>query len=74
MEEARRVLDRLDRVEQLHLAGAPARSVLTELRELLAEAEQWLAAEGPGAEDAARALDRCRDALDARAAIGSAVR
>ena len=69
MEEARRVLDRLDRVEQLHLSGAPARSVLDELRSLLAEAEQWLAAEGPGAEDAARALDRCREVLDARAAI-----
>ncbi len=74
MEEARRVLDRLDRVEQLHLAGAPARSVLAELRELLTETEQWLAAEGPGAEDAARALDRCRDALDVHTATGSAMR
>ena len=74
MEEARRVLDRLDRVEQLHLAGAPARTVLAELRELLSETEEWLAVEGPGAEDAARALDRCRDALDVRAASGSVMR
>ena len=74
MEEARRVLDRLDRVEQLHLAGAPARSVLAELRELLTETEHWLAAEGPGAEDAARALDRCRNALDTRAATAAPMR
>ena len=74
MEEARRVLDRLDRVEQLHIAGAPARSVLAELRELLTETEQWLAVEAPGAEDAARALDRCRAALEALAETGAAMR
>ena len=39
MEEARRVLDRLDRVEQLHLAGAPARSVLAEAVDNLSETE-----------------------------------
>jgi hypothetical protein len=74
VEEARRVLDRLDRVEHLHLAGAPAQSLLAELRELLAETERWLAVEGPGAEDAARALDRCRDALRAPAQTGSVMR
>jgi hypothetical protein len=68
MEEARRVLDRLDRVEQLHLAGAPAATLLEELRALMGEAEDWLTAEGTGAEDAAHALDRCRLALDASAA------
>jgi hypothetical protein len=68
VEEARRVLDRLDRVEQLHLAGAPSAKLLDELRALIGEAEDWLAAEGTGAEDAARALDRCRHALAAPAA------
>jgi hypothetical protein len=69
VEEARRVLDRLDRVEQLRLAGAPAAALLKELRALLGEAEDWLAAEGPGTDVAARALERCREALHARAAI-----
>ena len=64
MEEARRVLDRLDRVESLHLAGAPATAVLDELRALVTEAEDWLAAEGPGVERAADAVERCRQALD----------
>jgi hypothetical protein len=69
VEEARRVLDRLDRVEVLHLAGAPAATVLDELRALVSEAEDWLAADGPGTEDAERALDHCRTALDARSEV-----
>jgi hypothetical protein len=68
VEEARRVLERLDRVEQLHLAGAPAATLLLELRALVGEAEDWLAAEGVGIEGAATALDSCRDALAASAA------
>jgi hypothetical protein len=68
VEEARRVLERLDRVEQLHLAGAPAAALLLELRALVGEAEGWLAAERVGTEGAARALDRCRDALGVSAA------
>lgn len=60
------MLDCLDRVEALHLSGAPAAAVLDELRALVAEAEDWLAAEGPGVDDAARAVARCRRALDAR--------
>jgi hypothetical protein len=67
VEEARRVLDRLDRVEQLHLAGASASALLDELRALLGEAEDWLAAEGTGADAAADALERCRNALAGRA-------
>jgi hypothetical protein len=67
VEEARRVLDRLDRVEQLHLAGAPASALLDELRALLGEAEDWLAAEGAGTDVAARALERCREALQPQA-------
>jgi hypothetical protein len=72
MEEARRVLDRIDRVESLHLSGAPAATVLTELRALITEAEDWLAAEGPGLEAAAGALERCRTALGERSLTTSA--
>ena len=66
MDEARRVLARLDRIESLHLAGAPVAAVLGELRALLAEADDWLAAETGGTERASDALERCRDALAAR--------
>ena len=72
MEEARRVLERLDRVEALHLSGAPAATVLDELRALVTEAEDWLAAEGPGTAGAMDALNRCRTALDGRSAPLSA--
>ena len=72
MEEARRVLERLDRVEALHLSGAPAAAVLDELRALVTEAEDWLAVEGVDSQAAAGALDRCRDALDARSLAASA--
>ena len=65
MEEARRVLERLDRIEALNLGGAPTATVLDELRELVSDAESWLAAEGPGVEAAAHAVARCRTALDA---------
>jgi hypothetical protein len=63
VEEARRVIERLDRVEELRLAGAPAGAVLEELRALVSEAESWLAVEGTGADDALGAVDRCRRAL-----------
>jgi hypothetical protein len=73
MEEARRVLDRLDRIEALHVSGAPAAALLDELRLLVGEAESWLAAEGTGsADDAARAVATCRSALgDASLAISA---
>jgi hypothetical protein len=64
VEEARQVLERLDRVEQLHLAGAPAATLLDELRALIGEAEEWLAAESPVDGRAADAVDRCRAALE----------
>ena len=66
MDEARRVIDRLDRIESLNLAGAPAKTLLGELRALLGEADEWLAAEAAGSEPASKALDRCRRALAAR--------
>ncbi len=66
------MLDRLDRVETLQLAGAPAAAVLDELRALVSEAEHWLAVEGTGVEAATDALGRCRRALAARSVTVSA--
>lgn len=64
MDEARHVLDRLARIEQLEREHAPASELLGELRELVREAERWVRAEPetPGAESA---VARCRDALAA---------
>ncbi|MBD0348740.1 MAG: hypothetical protein ICV59_06275 [Thermoleophilia bacterium] len=66
MDEARRVIERLDRIETLHIAGAPATTLLGELRALLGEAEEWLATEADGAAPASEALERCRNALATR--------
>jgi hypothetical protein len=66
MDEARAVLQRLERIEALDREGAPMRSVLAEVRALLAEAEAWVAAEGEGTGLAEQALRRCRDAVATR--------
>jgi hypothetical protein len=67
MDEARAVMRRLGRIEALEREGAPARSLLAEVHALLEEAEVWVASERGGADDAAAALERCRDALAAPA-------
>jgi triphosphoribosyl-dephospho-CoA synthetase len=64
MEEARRVLERLARIEQLEREHAPADQLLDQLRELVQEAETWLRAE-PEPAGAVAALARCRAALAA---------
>jgi len=57
MEEAEAVLDRLARIEALDRAGAPAGSLIEELRALVREAEAWSQTEGGEAgEEAAAAL------------------
>jgi len=43
VEEARRVLDRLKRIEALRRAQASPAVILREVRSLLAEGEAWLA-------------------------------
>ena len=63
MEEARAVLERLDRIERLERSGAPPGELLRELRWLVREAERWTRREPAGGERAAAALERCRDAL-----------
>lgn len=57
MEEARAVIDRLDRIAALERARADPDRVLAELRALVLEAEAWARRErDPRAERAARAL------------------
>ena len=58
MDEARAVLARLERIEELHLAGAPAREILAELAALVEEATAWADVEGD--ERALRAVQTCR--------------
>jgi hypothetical protein len=64
VEEARAVLERLERIEALERAGAAAPELLDELRELVREAEAWARLEGD--ERAAEAVERCGEVLSAR--------
>ena len=61
VDEARVVLERLERIEALENRGVPACELLDELRALVREAEAWARSEGD--ERAAGAVERCRDAL-----------
>ena len=76
MDEARRIIRRLERIETLQGARAPAADLLAEVRLLLREGEAWLAAEhgevatadgegGRGSTAAAEAALRgCRSTID----------
>jgi hypothetical protein len=67
MDEARAVLDRLERIETLDRAGAGAPALLAELRELIREATEWAEVEDdPDARAAAEALLVARDRGAAR--------
>jgi hypothetical protein len=61
MDEARAVLERLERIEALDRAGARKPELLVELRALLAEAEAWSRVEGGDAGESA--VEGLRDAL-----------
>jgi hypothetical protein len=63
MDEARAVLNRLDRIESLDREAAPVGELLEELRDLLCEGETWLRAE-PDPHGAVEALAGYRQALD----------
>jgi hypothetical protein len=63
MDEARAVIERLNRIEALDREHAPATTLLAELRELVREAEAWVRTEGD--ERAELAVDRCKEALAA---------
>jgi hypothetical protein len=60
MDEARRVLERLSRIESLDRAAAAPGELLDELKALLREAEAWAKVEGG---DADGAVERLRAAL-----------
>ena len=64
MEEARRVLARLERIEALDRRRAQPAQLLAEVRALLAEAEAWTRAERTVPDAALDAVDRCRALLE----------
>jgi hypothetical protein len=61
MEEARRVIERLERIETLDRSSASPAELLAELRGLLHDAEAWVRVEGGDAAD--DAVVRLRDSL-----------
>jgi hypothetical protein len=61
VDEARAVIDRLERIELLERTGAPPTAVLDELRGLVHDAEAWARREGDARAEAAVA--RCDAAL-----------
>ena len=63
MDEARSVLRRLERIEALEERGSPAKQMLAELRELVAEAEAWVRVEPGPTEGAEDAIERLRQAV-----------
>jgi hypothetical protein len=66
MEEARQLIERLERIDALRREGAPAADLLAEVRGLLVDGERWLAAEKPESVERARgALADCRTSLSA---------
>jgi hypothetical protein len=62
MEEARRVIERLDRIDALDRATASPAELLAELRGLLHDAEDWVRVEGGDEGD--EAVSRLREALN----------
>jgi hypothetical protein len=66
VDEARTVLARLERIDDLEARGAPPGALLAEVRVLLAETEEWLAVEPVGTARAAAALTRCHAAFAAQ--------
>jgi hypothetical protein len=62
MDEARRVLARLERIEALDRDAAHPTDLLEELRALLTEAEAWARADNPPAE-AVSAVETAREML-----------
>jgi hypothetical protein len=63
MEEARRVLDRLARIEMLQREHALPADLLGELRALLEEAEEWARTERDVPDSALEAIARGRQML-----------
>jgi hypothetical protein len=64
VEEARRVLARLERIEALDRQRAQPGALLSELRALLVEAEAWVRTERTAPDAALEAVERCRLMLE----------
>ena len=64
MEEARRVLARLERIDALERERALPGELLGELRALLDEAEAWVKVDRGTPDSAADAVQRCRKMLE----------
>ena len=64
MDEARRVLARLDRIEALDRERADPGALLAEVRALIVEAEAWIRAERAVPDAAPAAVARCRARLE----------
>jgi hypothetical protein len=64
VDEARRVLARLERIDALERDQALPGELLAELRALLGEAEAWARAERGVPDAAADAVQRCRQMLE----------
>ena len=58
------ILERLNRIERLEQDEAPADVLLSEVRALLAEAEEWVRSDGATNERAQAAVQGLREALD----------
>lgn len=63
MDEARRVIERLGRIDSLRSGGAEPRAILAELRELVREGRDWLAVEGAAVGESAAAIGSLDEAL-----------
>ena len=70
MDEAEAVLARLARIEALDREGAPAGSLIDELRALITEAQLWSRAEGGEAGE--EAVSQLESALATNAAVANA--
>ena len=73
MDEARKVIRRLERIEALQRTEAPAAELLGEVRLLLAEGEAWVAAERGGGRGGRAGGDRRADDWEASTGPAEAV-
>ncbi|HKP17594.1 MAG TPA: hypothetical protein VJT84_03880 [Gaiellaceae bacterium] len=64
MNEARRVIARLDRIDALERAQALPDILLAEVRALLRDAEEWARVEPEPPHPALQAVARCRQMLE----------
>ena len=67
MDEARAVLERLERIESLEQVGAPPDELLAELRLLVREAEVWARRERD--HEAQAVVARCAEAMEEHAIV-----